>query len=90
MAVNVKIFLATHSYDGWSIFWVVGSIVLFYICISVLSAVPDSDMTGVSTMLVNLAPQWTLMTFYIIGFSLTEYLIKTMYLHMKHFQEYLL
>ena len=48
----------------------------FYGAIMVLDDMQATNMYKVSNLMLNLVPQWSLLAFYITGFSLVEYLLR--------------
>jgi hypothetical protein len=70
--VNVKIFISTHTHTFWSVFWQLGSIILFYCAFLALDLIPNSGLQGVLDVLLSYVTNYVILFLFMSGFILVD------------------
>mmetsp|Transcript_11553 Transcript_11553/g.17429 ORF Transcript_11553/g.17429 Transcript_11553/m.17429 type:complete len:110 (+) Transcript_11553:3332-3661(+) len=70
--VNVKIFISTHTHTWLSFFWIMISILSFYILFAILNFVDISDLRGVMGIMMSFITNYILLFLYFSGFILVD------------------
>lgn len=88
MRVSIKLLVATHAHTCVSMFWIVGSVLLFYVSVIVLQLLQPETMLNVFGLGTHLASQWLLLTFFVIGATAVEYVQKMIIEHLAYYDAY--
>ena len=74
--VNVKIFVSTSSHTGWSVFWQIGSIALFYCAVAYLSyfeiSFMETELLGVFRRLIMYLTNYLLLFLTVVAFIFVD------------------